>query len=424
MRVGLAVALVCFCVGAATAVAAGPGDHPKLDKRLNDRAKKGGKSRVIITLKPGWDASTEVRRGGGKLGRRLASINGQVAELSNAQLRRIADYPGVESIHWDRPVGGHMNRTNVTIGARYVHNQLGYTGAGIGVAVIDSGITSWHADLMSSYSNQLRVAKFVDFVSGQLYSYDDFGHGTHVSGIIAGNGHDSNGAYQGVAPASKIISLKVLDGQGHGVISDVIAALDYAVANKAAYNIRVINLSVGARITESYKTDPLALAAKRAVDAGIVVVAAAGNKGKNANGEPVYGGISAPGNAPWVLTVGASSSQGTPVRYDDIIAPYSSRGPTRIDYAAKPDLVAPGTGIVSLSNPNSLFYTTQAAYLLKGSGNVAGTPYLSLTGTSMAAPVVSGTVALMLQANPNLTPNLVKAILVHRAGVSELQRPH
>ena len=183
------------------------------------------------------------------------------------------------------------------------------------------------------------------------------------------------------------------------------------------YNIRVINLSVGARITESYKTDPLALAAKRAVDAGIVVVAAAGNKGKNANGEPVYGGISAPGNAPWVLTVGASSSQGTPVRYDDIIAPYSSRGPTRIDYAAKPDLVAPGTGIVSLSNPNSLFYTTQAAYLLKGSGNVAGTPYLSLTGTSMAAPVVSGTVALMLQANPNLTPNLVKAILQYTAQV-------
>ena len=175
------------------------GDHPKLDKKLNDRATKAGKSRVIITLKPG---GTSRPRSGGRWQVRSPTrlINGQVAELSNAQLRRIADYPGVESIHWDRPIGGHMNRTNVTIGARYVHNQLGYTGAGIGVAVIDSGITSWHADLMSAYSNQLRVAKFVDFVNGQLYSYDDFGHGTHVSGIIAGNGHDSNGAYQGVAP--------------------------------------------------------------------------------------------------------------------------------------------------------------------------------------------------------------------------------
>ena len=247
MRVGLAVALVWLLGGAATAVAARRGDHPKLDKVLNDRANSGGKSRVIITLKPGWDVSSEVKKAGGKFGRRLASINGQVAELTNRQLRRIADYPGVARIDWDRPVGGHMNRTNVAIGAKYVHNQFGLKGAGIGVAVIDSGITSWHADLMSTYTNQLRVAKFVDFVNGQLYPYDDFGHGTHVSGIIAGNGHDSNGAYQGVAPQAKIVSLKVLDGQGHGVISDVIAALDYAVANKAAYNIRVINLSVGAQ---------------------------------------------------------------------------------------------------------------------------------------------------------------------------------
>ena len=108
-----------------------------------------------------------------------------------------------------------------------------------------------------------------------------------------------------------------------------------------------------------------------------------------------------------------------------MIGPYSSRGPTRIDYAAKPDLVAPGTGIVSLSNPDSLFYTTQAAYLLKGTGNPANKPYLSLTGTSMAAPVVSGTVALMLQANPNLTPNLVKAILQYTAqAYPQIQRAH
>ena len=156
-----------------------------------------------------------------------------------------------------------------------------------------------------------RVAKFVDFVGGLTAPYDDNGHGTHVSGIIAGNGYDSRGARAGIAPDAHLVSLKVLDENGRGVISNVIAALDYAVANKARYNIRVINLSVGAAVTESYNTDPLTLAAKRAVDAGIVVVTAAGNLGKNSRGQTQYGGITAPGNAPWVLTVGASSHQGT-----------------------------------------------------------------------------------------------------------------
>ena len=188
------------------------------------------------------------------------------------------------------------------------------------------------------------------------------------------------------------------------------------------YNIRVVNLSVGAAVTESYKTDPLTLAAKRAVDAGIVVVTAAGNLGKNAQGQTQYGGITAPGNAPWVLTVGASSHEGTVTRVDDMMAPYSSRGPSAIDFEAKPDIVAPGTGIVSLSDPSSLLYLTKAAYLLTGSVPTAYKPYLSLTGTSMAAPVVAGTVALMLQANPSLTPNLVKAILQYTAQMYQLRR--
>jgi hypothetical protein len=168
-------------------------------------------------------------------------------------------------------------------------------------------------------------------------------------------------------------------------------------------------------VTESYWTDPLTLAAKRANDAGIVVVTAAGNLGKKADGNVQYGSITAPGNAPWVLTVGASSTQGTATRRDDIVAPYSSRGPTAIDYDAKPDLVAPGTGMVSLADPTSEFYQTKTAYLLNGSRPGAYKPYLSLSGTSMASPVVAGTVALMVQANPKLTPNLVKGILQYTA---------
>jgi subtilisin family serine protease len=145
------------------------------------------------------------------------------------------------------------------------------------------------------------------------------------------------------------------------------------------------------------------------------VVTAAGNLGKNANGQTQYGAITAPGNAPWVLTVGAYSHEGTIYRNDDVIAGYSSRGPTAIDFQAKPDLVAPGTGIVSLSSPTSTMYYSKPQYLLSGILPGAARPYLSLTGTSMAAPVVSGAVALMLQANPSLTPNLVKAILQYTA---------
>ena len=207
----------------------------------------------------------------------------------------------------------------------------------------------------------------------------------------------------------------MLDGEGFGYISNVIAALDYAVEHRLQYNIRVINLSVAAGVYESYNTDPLTLAAKRAVEAGVVVVTAAGNLGRNAQGLPQYGGITAPGNAPWVLTVGASSHNGTISRADDTVAPFSSRGPSFIDYSAKPDVVAPGVGIESLADPSSLLFATHPAARLWGTVDTATQPYLSLTGTSMAAPVVSGTIALMLQANPALTPNLVKAILQYTA---------
>jgi len=421
-RVGPALLSAAF-FGLVSPVYAEAKDHPKLDRVLNGRSNNpNGNSRVIVTFNAGWDGSADAKKLGGKLGRRLGLINGQVIELSNGQLKKLADHPSVARIHHDRNIAGAMNRVAVTSGARGVQHVLGFTGAGVGVAVIDSGVTSWHDDLTYNGGNSAvltqggqRIAGFVDYVGGQTSPYDDNGHGTHVSGIIAGNGYDTRGIRAGMAPDAHILSLKVLDANGRGQISNVIAAIEYAIQTRSTYNTRVINLSVGAAVTESFNTDPLTLAAKRAVDAGIVVVAAAGNIGKTPTGQTLYGGITAPGNAPWVLTVGASSHEGTVSRVDDVMAGYSSRGPTAIDFQAKPDLVAHGTGIVSLSNPNSTFYTSKAAYLLRGNLDPGYKPYLSLTGTSMAAPVVAGTVALMVQANPSLTPNLVKAVLQYTA---------
>jgi serine protease AprX len=406
------------------AVAGGPNSHVKsykLDNELTFRAAANAnrKTRVILELLPGAVVPRQFSSFATRNGR-LKIINGVVLDLPDRQLRALAAHPSVFRIHHDRPAATFNYRTSLTVGSKVVRDTLGLTGAGVGVAVIDSGIATWHDDLTNTTStlyphgNQ-RVAKFVDFVNGQGGPYDDNGHGTHVAGIIAGNGYDSDGQKSGAAPEASLISLKVLDANGVGTISNIIAALDWVLENHVAYNIRVVNMSVGAAIHESAWTDPLTLAAKRVVDAGVVVVGAAGNFGKNTAGLPQYGGISAPGNAPWVLTVGGSSTNGTPRRTDDTMGGYSSRGPSYIDWNAKPDLVAPGTGTVSLAAAGSTFYQTRVAALLPGSIATAYLPYLSLSGTSMAAPVVSGTVALMLQANPSLTPNAVKAILQYTA---------
>ncbi len=373
--------------------------------------------RVIVRIAPGHspaDLVPFIEGAGGTVRQTLDIINGQVVDLPVSALAPLARHPFVESVSPDRRVAGTMERTGATIGATTVREELGYDGSGVGVAIIDSGITGWHDDLASGDGGQ-RVARFIDLVGGQPQAYDDYGHGTHVAGIIAGNGFDSNGARTGIAPRAMLTVFKVLDDQGNGSISNVITAFDYILKRARALNIRVVNLSVASGVYESYLTDPLALAAKQLVDAGIVVVAAAGNLGRNEEGKDAYGGITSPGNAPWILTVGSSSHMGTTARRDDRMAMFSSRGPTALDFVAKPDLVAPGVGIESISNPDSTFYRSMAPYLLAGTIDPGYRPYLSLTGTSMSAPVVTGTVALMLQANPALTPNAVKAILQYTA---------
>ncbi len=425
-----ALFVAALAAGYPTAIAAQTVRNDKLGPMLEVRSRQlSGRSRVIVEFKAELDARV-ITGGRGAAGRQLPSARAQVVEVENLALHDLASHPQVARMHVDHPAFATMERTGAAIAATIARQSFRLTGKGIGVAVIDSGITAWHDDLylagVRSPRAAPRIVHFKDFTKASNpriwmseQPSDEYGHGTHVAGIIAGNGFDSNGARTGIAPGANLIGLKVLDANGQGYISDVIAAIDYAIAVRKTYNIRVINLSVASGVFESYETDPLTQAARRAVDAGIVVIAAAGNIGTNMQGDVQYGGITSPGNAPWVLTVGAASHEGTAARNNDTLARFSSRGPTWIDFAAKPDLVAPGVGIESLADPHSTLYASFGDYLLDGARSTAYKPYLSLTGTSMAAPVVAGTVALMLEANPNLTPNAVKAILQYTAEVRE-----
>ncbi|MGB9198719.1 MAG: S8 family peptidase [Terriglobales bacterium] len=307
-------------------------------------------------------------------------------------------------------------------------SQYGLTGSGIGVAVIDSGIAS-HPDLNNA-SGSSRIVYSQSFVAGDTTTSDKFGHGTHVAGLIAGSGANSgtgNGyaaTYAGMAPGVNLINLRVLDQNGAGTDSQVIAAIQEAITLKSTYNIRVINMSLGRPVFESYTLDPVDQAVEAAWKAGIVVVCAAGNNGRftPTNG---FGTIGVPANDPAVLTVGATMTEGTATRVDDKIASYSSKGPTAVDHIVKPDLVAPGNAQVSLRAAGSTLDAAFPQYEVSPSNGNAS-KYFVLSGTSMATPIVSGAVALVLQQNPSMTPDQVKARLMKTAwkGVGQFTYSH
>jgi len=378
-------------------------DAPRLDAALLARLRAPhGSSQVIIRTTTNLPIDDVVREAGGTTIRSLGAAS-VVALVPDGALARLAANPRVASVSADRRVTSTAAAGGVLDRIARLPRALGVDGSGVGVATIDSGISAGHEVIASG-----RLAHWMDFVSHLDVPYDDYGHGTHVAGIIAAG---DSGDHRGIAPGANLIVLKALDGTGSGRVSDVIAAVDYAIANRDRFNIRVINLSVAAGVYESYHTDPLAQAALRAVRAGIVVVAAAGNFGRTPGGEVQPGSIAAPGNAPWVLTVGASDDRATADPSDDIVAAFSSRGPTAIDGLSKPDVIAPGVGIEAAADPASALFALQPGGRVWGDAHGGGVPSLRLSGTSMAAPIVTGTVALIAEAAPGLTPNAIKAIL-------------
>jgi serine protease AprX len=271
--------------------------------------------------------------------------------------------------------------------------QGGYTGAGVTVALLDTGIVP-NADLGN------RVVDMVDFTPDHD-GIDRYGHGTHMAGIIAGDGTLSSGGWTGVAPKANLVSVKVAGADGSTDVSVVIAGMQWIVSHRTQYNIRVMNLSFGTDSAQSYLIDPLDYAVERVWASGILVVVAAGNRG------PYTGTINKPGDDPFVVTVGGANLNNTISQGDDTVSSFSSVGPTT-DGLAKPDLVAPSITVVSDRDPNS---TIDQLYPSARVGDY----YFKGTGTSQATAIVSGVAALMFQANPQLTPNVAKATLIGSA---------
>jgi serine protease AprX len=428
-----------------------------------DRIDPSNAVTVIVQYKQDPTNAEEQQISGmkGSIKARLHSLTALSISIKKGSLQQLADDPNVEHVSMDHVVGARgagaklpvaivtpdppatssvapissvAEYTTEPINAPQVWSQK-FDGTGIGVAVIDSGITPVD-DLMVAGKNKALLSRIVysqSFVPTELgITFDLYGHGTHVAGLIAGNGTDSTGktysrTFSGVAPNANLINLRVLDENGQGSDSSVINAIETAIALQSTYNIRVINLSLGRPIYESYTLDPLCQEVEKAWKAGIVVVVAAGNDGRdlalNAEG---YGTIEAPGNDPYALTVGAVRTMGTAQINDDAMASYSSKGPSFIDHIAKPDLVAPGNLVSSLLAPidnlaanNPSFVTLNSFYITKGN-NDPSTTYFPLSGTSMATGVASGAAALLLQAQPNLSPDQLKALVMSSANRSYL----
>ncbi len=410
-------------------------DNSKISPDLQNSSSTS-QQRVVVQYAPGTQLSCNgllgllgcvlndvVKLGGAILGQ-LPIVNGLVASLDHNGIVALSNQPNVVYISKDRPLAPFFDNAAPAVNAQAAWNS-NLTGSGIGVALIDSGVNA-HPDLLTTgFVPFSRVVYNQSFVAGDSSTADAYGHGTHIAGLIAGDGLSSTGfifsqTFKGIAPGANIVNLRVLDANGSGTDSQVIAAISQAISLKSKYNIKVINLSLGRGVFESYKLDPLCQAVEKAWKNGIVVVVAAGNNGRYLP-TAGYATVTSPGNDPYALTVGAMKPMGTPERADDLIASYSSKGPTLIDHVVKPDLVAPGNLLVSTETSNTTLFKTEPANRVPYSAYIYGGPssasnfYFELSGTSMATGVVSGAVADLLQAHPLMTPDQVKARLMKTA---------
>lgn len=351
----------------------------------------------------------------------LPIINAFSARLTAGDAVRLAAEPSVRWVSVDAPVEKTKRKDTSqpedvseyppnyfldTLGIRPLWD-MGLNGQGISVAVIDSGITP-EKDLQVDPSKgkpTSRVLEQLTFNSNDGHINDATGHGTHIAGIIGGSGYMSGGLYSGIAPQVNFISLKISDDAGMAYESDAIQAMQWVLENKQKYNIRVVNISINSTEESSYHSSPLDAAAEILWFNGVVVVASVGNKG---NTEGYDTAKAAPANDPFIITVGSSDENETPITSDDSVSAFSSHGIT-IDGFDKPEIIAPGTDIISILGPGDWISEYPQNVVLNGE-------YFRLSGTSMAAPMVTGAVVLLLQDEPDLTPDQVKYRLINSAG--------
>jgi serine protease AprX len=375
---------------------------------------------VIIQLQRGVDVAAGralVRLVGGQPGPDLHIINGLSATLTTDGARKLAQSTRVHAVSlnstllqtWHGAPGPWELSTTYDQSVHATGLWSESTGRGVGVAVIDTGIAGDIPDFRSSrWDSTSRVIASAVIDPNASTAADTYGHGTAVAGLIAGNSHDRNygdplrDQRAGSAPNANLISIKVANDDGQATTLDALYGLQFAVDHKDDYNIRVVNMSFRSTDAESYKTDPLDAAAEQAWFHGITVVAAAGNMG-TASDAVSY----APGNDPYVITVGAVDDQGTSDNSDDVVAGWSSQGTTQ-DGVAKPDVVAPGAHIVSTLAPGSDFASLCPNCVIDGS-------YFQVSGTSLAAPIVAGVAADLIADHPDWTPDMVKGALVNTA---------
>ncbi|HEY1912351.1 MAG TPA: S8 family peptidase, partial [Vicinamibacterales bacterium] len=397
---GVAVASALFL---AVATPASAQHKARLSADLADHVAVGSQAIDVIVHGDPATVAAIAKRYNVTVKRQLTS--GGVLHVNAGQLVALQQDEAIDHLSGDVVIRSSVDDVTLeSIGADQVWagegDRKAQTGRGVAVAVIDSGIDTRHNALKN------RVLVTHDFTGGN--GSDGYGHGTHVAAIIAGQGGRTSEAYQGIAPGAYLLNLRVLGNDGSGTASDVIEAIDWTIAHRREYNVRVINLSLGAPVLQPYRDDPLCEAVERAVRAGITVVAAAGNFGKTADGKSVYGGITSPANSPYAIAVGATDTHGTAARSDDTLATFSSKGPTRYDLVLKPDVSAPGVHIASAEAAGSYLSTTYPDHHVSGTGPDA---VMQLSGTSMAAGVVSGAVALVLDARPMLTPRETRTVL-------------
>jgi len=326
-------------------------------------------------------------------------VYGEYAYFDNIQISYSSPCP--ECINYDNLENAFIPAVNAN---KLWNESPKIQGQGVTVAVVDSGIAE-HTDF-KDVSGASRILTHVSFASESDLPDDFYGHGTHVAGLIAGNGALSENEYMGIAPKANLVDVKVLDDLGRGYTSEVVDGLEWIFNNAAEYNIRVVNLSLNSASAESYRTSALSAALEMLWFKGITVVVAAGNNGSS---EP--GILYPPANDPYLIAVGATDDHDTASLNDDTLASFSSFGVTAEGYS-RPDLVAPGTDMIGLLASDSNLVIDHPENVRK---DRQGNDFFQMSGTSMASPVVAGVAALLLQAEPELTPDQVKARLITTA---------